>query len=240
MITLPMSPNCLPIFSATKFMRILLLLFVVNCKLLYLIRHAEKPYSKHNPNLNNVGFKRAECIAHIFTSKYQEPKQIIAQGQDSRHKSKRSIQTVKPLAKALHLKIETCASRDIACAQDLINKSKGPILISWEHKRLRKIMEKFVENPPKYPRKRFDLIWIVDTVKGTLEEHTQDCKLDRSLTTDYLSEFQEFQFNGSGITACTNLFLGLWIVFLNILVFFYSTVCPIFPLVNYYNVFFRI
>jgi hypothetical protein len=158
----------------------ILLLPLFYGKLLYLTRHAEKPNFKSS-ELSSGGFKRAHCLRELFLLQKQglkTPQRIIAQPVGNVKKSKRPIQTAQPLAKALKISIELdCGPEDYECLQEIIIKDEKTTLLIWEHKRLQKIAALFIDKRLKYPKDRFDLIWVIDTNKGILLEIIQeDCK----------------------------------------------------------------
>jgi hypothetical protein len=163
-----------------------------NATVVYFIRHAEKP-KESSSELSHLGKKRASCLATIFSNNkyFHIPKRIIAQPSNANHPSKRPIGTVKPLAKKLGLGIEHgCDGSDIKCVQDLIKQGNGPILIAWEHKRLSKIIKKFIDqDTPKYPSDRYDLVWILDTKARTFtiqEQHCHSPKLNSISYSEYI------------------------------------------------------
>jgi hypothetical protein len=90
---------------------------------------------------------------------------------------------VRPLSKAIGVTVEqNCNGDDIRCVQDKINEGKGPILISWEHKRLSKIIRAFLDvDPPKYPRNRYDLVWVLDTEKREYKVMEQHCSKEHKI-----------------------------------------------------------
>lgn len=153
----------------------------VNAKLIYLIRHAEKP--AEGDELSKVGFQRAQCLAnHVFSghnSQFKSPQRIIAQPHTISILSKRPLQTVEPLAMVLGIHVELdCERDDIDCVVKSIQSDGKRLLISWEHKRLRKILGRLLptlKHVPKYPTDHFDIVWKVDTKRQTLTSVYQDC-----------------------------------------------------------------
>ncbi|OAA33337.1 hypothetical protein AAL_00802 [Moelleriella libera RCEF 2490] len=132
--------------------------------LVYFIRHGEKPGGDTN-GLSAQGKQRAQCLRSVFGpgSNYRVGK-IMAQQYKPSGKRKRPYDTVEPLAKDLHLTIDTSCDRDDAhCVKKAVEKYKGPgnILICWEHKMLTELVAELGDdNAPDYPSDRFDQIWI--------------------------------------------------------------------------------
>ena len=148
-----------------KMFNLLWLLAHVHCRLIYLIRHAEKPKLK-STYLSPLGLQRSKSINFKVNS-------ILTQSYRN-GKSKRPFLTVLPLAQILGLEIDAeCDSRDIDCAIDKIMSARGDVLVCWEHKRLGKIAKRLGFDK-KYPKDRFDLVWTIDTWRGTIEETVQD------------------------------------------------------------------
>ena len=144
-----------------------LLLLLANARLLYFIRHAEKPTHK-STFLSPLGLARSKSL-------YFKVDTIITQSSPV-GKSKRPYLTVLPLSKQLGLQIDDeCDSRDIHCAVTKIENSDGDVLVCWEHKRLGKILGK-LGYEKKYPKDRFDIVWIIDTELETIKETVQQPK----------------------------------------------------------------
>jgi hypothetical protein len=148
-----------------------LLLVTIQSKIIYFIRHGEK--KANSKELSHKGFLRAKCLKTLFTTTYPTPDRILAQ-RIGKYSSKRPIQTVKPLAENLGVKIELCEGDDYQCVFNELDKA-GDVLVSWEHKRLSVILEHYVDKKMMYPKHRFDLIWIVNTKTRQVREVTQDC-----------------------------------------------------------------
>lgn len=184
---------------------------MLEAKILFLIRHGEKPVEdKRATFLSPKGKVRAECISHIFNGEherggmFESPKRIIAQPVGGGHLSTRPVDTVAPLAQRLGLTIEQdCGPKDYDCIEDSVLRDDiGPILISWEHKRLRKILKRFVSRTPegklpRIPKYRYDVVWKVDTEKRSLTVYSEECdsffaaaSLKYSPTTEQSSEKQ--------------------------------------------------
>ncbi|ORX42062.1 hypothetical protein BCR36DRAFT_338233 [Piromyces finnis] len=152
-----------------------------------LIRHAEKPLSGND--LSERGWLRAECISDLFkNNKTLAPKKIYAQKAANHKKedenlpdSRRQIQTVAPLARALNLTIDNHfhASEVKALAKDIseLPLDIDPVLISWNHEDMRKFLIYFGMNyriAPKYPKNRYDLVWVINN-NTEFSSFSQNC-----------------------------------------------------------------
>ncbi|KAJ6124511.1 hypothetical protein N7471_011828 [Penicillium samsonianum] len=143
----------------------------------YLIRHGEKPSDGGN-GLNAQGVKRSQCIRKIFgqDSDYNIT-HIMAQTPKSNGKRARPLDTVKPLAEDLGLKVDTSCDRDDPdCVKKVVDDydGEGNILICWEHDTLTDILETLgVKDAPSYPDDSFDIIW---TLPSPYDEMSKDTK----------------------------------------------------------------
>lgn len=153
-----------------------------------LIRHAEKPLFGND--LSEMGWLRAECISELFSKNDTlTPKKIYAQRAANRKKdddeslpdSRRQIQTVGPLARALNLVVDNTyyapevkeLAKDISSLPPEIN----PVLVSWNHDDMHKFLINFGMDyriAPKYPKRRFDLVWIYNE-KNEFSYFSQNC-----------------------------------------------------------------
>jgi hypothetical protein len=152
-------------------------------RMIMLIRHAEKPLhpsgSPHGVNpegledphsLTVTGWIRAGALVELFApsrgdppAELRRPDTIYASAHAGGH-SKRSMQTVSPLAARLGLKVvKRYAAGDEGHLTKEISARPGATLISWHHEALHKIPHHLgmVEPiPPLYwPPDRFDVIW---------------------------------------------------------------------------------
>ncbi|KAI8906821.1 putative phosphoglycerate mutase family protein [Gorgonomyces haynaldii] len=155
---------------------LLSLIACVAAKTVYFIRHGED--DPNGDGLSTLGVKRSQCIAtSVFAGKnpqYPSPERIIVQGPGH---STRARDTGRPLAKALGVSLEDdCDRDDVQCVVDLISKDNvSPVLVIWQHKIMPDIVGEFVSDAPSYPKKRYDLVWTVDTESGDLRETKEDC-----------------------------------------------------------------
>lgn len=136
-----------------------------------IIRHAEKPESGNQLSLE--GRERAAALAPYFLGnrdvlEFGPPVAIYAQAQKHETSSLRSIQTVKPLADALHLKINDSFNRDdFKSMVDQIEHEKKydghTVLICWEHKVIPGIAREFgaEDAPEKWSGDAYDRTWVL-------------------------------------------------------------------------------
>ncbi|KAG4093985.1 hypothetical protein H8356DRAFT_1080974 [Neocallimastix lanati (nom. inval.)] len=137
-----------------------------------LIRHAEKPPSGND--LSAMGWRRAECIRELFTKNETiTPITIYAQKASKKDEtipdSRRQIETVAPLARALGITINNSftsfeldeLSKDIG----ELDETKFPVLVSWNHDEIKNFLINFgmkYQIAPTYPSKRYDLVWTIE------------------------------------------------------------------------------
>ena len=189
-------------------------------RMIMLIRHAEKPLhpssSPHGVNpdgqvdphsLTVTGWIRAGALVELFApsrgdppAELRRPDTIYASAYAGGH-SKRSSQTVGPLAARLGLEvIKRYAAGDEAHLTKEISARPGATLIAWHHEALHMIPHHLGEvnpTPPhRWPPDRFDLIWTFTPddhgwrfaqipqllLPGDLPYPIADCRQD--LTTD--------------------------------------------------------
>ncbi len=156
--------------------------------MIMLIRHAEKPLhptsSPHGVNpdgqedphsLTVKGWIRAGALVELFApsrgdspAELRRPDTIYASAHPGGH-SKRSLQTVGPLAARLGLEVvKRYAAGDEAHLAREIKNRPGATLVAWHHEALHTIVHHLGEvhpRPPDYwPPDRFDLIWTFTAV----------------------------------------------------------------------------
>jgi hypothetical protein len=152
-------------------------------RLIMLIRHAEKPLhpagsphgvtldGQHDPHsLTVTGWIRTGALVELFAPSrgdpptgLRRPDTIYASAHAGGH-SKRSMQTVGPIAARLGLEvIKRYAAGDEAHLTKEISTRPGATLIAWHHEALHQFGERLGEvhpTPPRYwPHDRFDVIW---------------------------------------------------------------------------------
>ena len=136
-----------------------------------IIRHAEKPDEGNELSLQ--GEERAAALVPFFQRtdevlKFGTPVAIYAQAPKKATSSVRSVETVKPLAAALHLKVNQSFTRDQykSMVEEVMKKNEyedHTVLISWEHKVIPDMAAEFgVEDAPKtWHGRDFDRVWII-------------------------------------------------------------------------------
>jgi len=152
-------------------------------RMIILIRHAEKPLhpsgsphgvdpeGREDPHSLTVsGWIRAGALVELFApsrgeppAELRRPDTIYASAHAGGH-SKRSAQTVSPLAARLGLEvIKRYAAGDEAHLTREISTRPGATLIAWHHEAIHKIAHQLGEvnptPPPYWPHDRFDVIW---------------------------------------------------------------------------------
>ncbi len=153
-----------------------------------LIRHAEKPdeggtilgvdeEGRHNPNELSVrGWQRAGALVRFFEPLAQghrqgiaTPAAIFACKPYGETASTRPFSTVLPLARALGLTVNHDFAKSAGVdLLEAVRAVSGPVLICWPHDPISDIVRGLAGDipglPPKWPGKRFDLVWILDRV----------------------------------------------------------------------------
>lgn len=138
-----------------------------------LIRHAEK-LTDGQIDLSPIGFERARLLPKVFAPGARPDlptPQVLFATHESAH-SNRPIQTLTPLAEALHLPIDD-RFRDedyAALASTLLSgKYAGKVvLIVWHHGKIPQLATALGATPPykPWPEQQYDRIWRIDYVKG--------------------------------------------------------------------------
>jgi len=139
-----------------------------------------------------MGWRRAECIRDLFQKNDTlTPKTIYAQkaskkNDDTIPDSRRQIETVAPLARALNYVIDnrfTSFEVDALC-QDINGLDEGqfPVLVSWNHDDIKNFLINFgmmYQIAPTYPSKRYDLIFMIEQDKNgevVFSSQSQNCE----------------------------------------------------------------
>jgi broad specificity phosphatase PhoE len=139
-----------------------------------IIRHAEK-LTDGRIDLSPVGFERAKLMPKLFLPVGVRPDlpmpQVLFATHVSAH-SNRPVQTVTPLAAALHLPIDDSFSNDdyagLAAAL-LSGKYAGKVvLVVWHHGKIPQLVAALGATPPytPWPDQVFDRIWRIDYANG--------------------------------------------------------------------------
>ena len=138
-------------------------------QLAHLIRHGEKD---DGDDLSPRGQQRARCLAdrlldagitHLFA--YDDKP------------SRRPVETITPLAKALGLDIDVSYKRDevkeLVAAIGALD-ADAVVLVCWEHTVLTSIAHHLgVDSPPDYPSDEYDWEWTI--LEGALKQSSEDC-----------------------------------------------------------------
>src|ERR1700733_8153295 len=126
-----------------------------------LIRHGEKP--KNGVHLSLKGKERAFALVPFFLdtpelNEHGKPAAIFAQNPKNKHSSVRAIETMKPLAKALHMRLNTDYIRDenAKCAKEILTNHHydGKMVIAcFEHFALEDLAHELGVHPkPSWPK----------------------------------------------------------------------------------------
>jgi hypothetical protein len=110
-----------------------------------IIRHAEKPDAGPDVCVP-TGVCRAVALASDFVPQFGTPDAIYAMAPGGKADSSvRPIQTVTPLAQALHKKINSNYTRKqlSAVAADVLSNDGGMVLLAWEHKIIPDLVQAF-------------------------------------------------------------------------------------------------
>lgn len=149
--------------------------------MIMIVRHGEKPTSgkphgvnpdgDHDHNsLTAVGWVRAGGLVELFAPVYGEPAPglrrpdlIYATASEGGH-SKRSIQTVLPLAGRLGIDIDrSFAHGEEQKLAEHLRTGTGTVLVSWHHATIHKIVDHLgpvAPQPPRtWPSTRYDVVW---------------------------------------------------------------------------------
>jgi hypothetical protein len=151
--------------------------------MIMLIRHAEKPLhpadSPHGVNpdglqdphsLTVTGWIRSGALVELFAPSWGDPPTTIRRPDTiygSAHAgghSKRSVQTVGPLAARLGLEVikRYAAGDEIQLAKEIADRP-GTTLVAWHHQDICKIAhhlgDVYPAPPGRWPHDRFDVIW---------------------------------------------------------------------------------
>jgi hypothetical protein len=135
-------------------------------KQVLIVRHAEKSGSKFDAHINARGQQRAAALVNLFPAQFDTPHFILASRPAP--KSNRPVETVTPLAHALHLNIDTrFADEDYPGLAKFVLTNAAfagkTVLICWHHDRIPVLAERLgVVHPPKWPAEQFDRVWKIE------------------------------------------------------------------------------
>lgn len=151
-----------------------------------LIRHAEKPDEKTNvigvdeagtPNPHQLsvrGWQRAGALVRFFApaghacaKNIETPSAIFAARPTNGANSLRPLNTVAPLAAALGIAVNDDFGRgEEAALIEMVKSVGGAVLICWGQDPManivRQIAGNFETHPQAWPKRRFDLVWVLD------------------------------------------------------------------------------
>jgi hypothetical protein len=137
-----------------------------------IIRHAEK-LTDGRLDLSPTGFERARLLPKIFSPARPDlpMPQVLFATHISEH-SNRPVQTVTPLAAALHLPIDDSFKNEDypALASALLSgKYAGKVvLVVWHHGKIPQLVSALGATPPytPWPDTQYDRIWRIDYANG--------------------------------------------------------------------------
>ena len=157
-----------------------------------LIRHAEKPVENALPvgvmedgdvdgeSLTPRGWQRAEALVAFFvgagtrpgSSGLPVPSQLFASKVGPLGSSRRSLETLQPLAKRLGLQVDTRFLKEqIGPLAQAILAAEGVVLVSWEHHLIPSLAAMLISQPMLvphiWPDDRFDVVWVFERGGGT-------------------------------------------------------------------------
>jgi hypothetical protein len=147
-----------------------------------IIRHAEKV--ANSDDLSPVGYIRANALVQYFekdseVTRYGTPVAIYAMGSGDQDSSKRPVETVTPLAKALGLTLHTKYQKDDiqALVSEIMSDPQYDgkmVLICWEHKVIADIAVQFGVDPgpSKWPKEDFSTVYELDFSGDKLAKFT--------------------------------------------------------------------
>jgi phosphohistidine phosphatase SixA len=133
-----------------------------------LMRHAEEP--DHGPHLNERGKERAAALVKLFPSRFPTPSALFATR--STDQSARPMETIAPLAAALHLPVDdTFGDRQYLKLANTIRSSPAlagkHVLVCWHHGTIGNLAAALgVVRPPKWSPKQYDHIWRIQYTNG--------------------------------------------------------------------------
>ena len=139
-----------------------------------ILRHAEKPST--GDDLNAKGRQRAAALVPYFLEtpevlEYKTPVAIYAQKSTESHKSRRPVDTIKGLAKALNQELIQYPREDaLVMVKDIMAKPEYEgkmVVICWSHTGIPDMAKAFgVKDPPEWAGSVYDRNWIITFDKG--------------------------------------------------------------------------
>lgn len=149
-------------------------------KRILLMRHAEKNGDKTDTHLNARGHARAAALVRLFPARFETPDFLFAT--KASPSSNRPVETITPLASALHLPIDARFAEDECAhlAKELLSHSRysgKTVLICWHHGTIPKLAARLgvANSPSTWPDTQFDRIWLIQYPGGgvTLDDLPQ-------------------------------------------------------------------
>jgi hypothetical protein len=139
-----------------------------------MIRHAEEP--EEGTGLNTRGRERARALVGFFKSnsamkRLGAPVALYAAAQRSEDTSNRSVETLRPLARALDLEInEDYTKKEYEeAAEEILEDEKydgRTVVICWTHKQMAEFAEELgYEDPDEWDGDVYDRAWVL-TFRG--------------------------------------------------------------------------
>lgn len=157
-----------------------------------LLRHAEKPAKDDPPygvnrkgarnkeSLTVRGWQRAGALANLFVPgsghpqhpSLATPKFLYASKPLLRKGSRRSLQTITPLAEKLGIKVNSEFQRaEFESLLEDVFSRVGVVLICWQREYIPDIASAILGNkkiaPQEWPEDRYDMIWVFDLHRAT-------------------------------------------------------------------------
>jgi hypothetical protein len=144
----------------------------------FIIRHAEKPAERDNPDLTPTGFQRAAALPSLFLQqpgssslpRLPRPAALFASA-PAKH-SNRPIETITPLSQALHLRINADYA-DIETgplAKEILSgRYAGKVvLVCWHHGEIPHLAQALgiADAPHRWDEGVFDQIWMIEWIDG--------------------------------------------------------------------------
>jgi phosphohistidine phosphatase SixA len=147
-----------------------------------LMRHGEDVGEK-SFHLSPAGMKRAQALPRLFGARLPKPEVIVAT--HASKNSNRPVETVEPLARALHVEIDNRFRQDdfAILARNLMTDARFAgkvVLVCWHHGSLPNLARALgVKGAPKWPDSQFDHVWVIDfKKKGANLEDVHEKLLD--------------------------------------------------------------
>ena len=147
------------------------------------IRHGEKPHGsdkgfdaaghEDDSSLTKTGWARARKLTSTFGSRagLSRPAAIYAAQANDNGEGARTRETVAPLASTIGMAVDTRFGKgdEEALVRD-VSSRRGPVLVSWSHKRISDIAAAFPNVTPKppsaWPDSRYDMVWVFTKTAG--------------------------------------------------------------------------